>query len=106
MPLTRLDALDVPARLNTEQMARAREVRHGMPGNLSRVTIAWRTIGENVGAADSVEEVHRLMMASRRHRQNILQPAFDAIGLAVARGDDGRVYVTEVFIGRSPGRPK
>lgn len=55
-------------------------------------------MGENVGVADSIREVHRMLMNSSSHRANILGPGFERVGVGVVR-KGGRVWVTEIFAG-------
>ena len=67
--------------------------------NLSReVTADWEKLGENVGTGDSAAQIHDAFMNSPAHRANIVDPAFTYVGIGVARGGDGRIWVTEVFM--------
>ena len=80
-------------------MATHRTVRHnpyitGQCGN-------WQSLGENVGRGPSESAIQRAFMQSPDHRANILDRAFTQIGIGIARGRDGRLYVDEVF--RRPG---
>jgi uncharacterized protein YkwD len=59
---------------------------------------AWRILGENVGAGSGIAAVHREMMQSSSHRENILRRGFDRVGIGIVR-IDGLVWVTEVFAG-------
>ena len=58
--------------------------------------IAMR-IGENVAHARDVVSAHRALYASPGHRENLLRAEFDRFGVAVAEGDDGSVWVAELF---------
>lgn len=90
---------------HAELMARAQEwsnymasqgrISHSNAG--SRVKARWEKIGENVGVGSSVAEVHRMFMASAGHRRNIMDPAFQYIGVGTT-WRDGRVYVSEIFM--------
>jgi uncharacterized protein YkwD len=78
-----------------ETMA-ASGVRHsnlaeGVPGGYSR-------LGENVGWARSVAEMHTMFMNSPAHRASIVSGRFTAYGTGVAVVD-GRYYVVQVFAG-------
>ncbi len=57
-------------------------------------------IGENVAASDSFDAVfiHQGLMESPEHRANILNPHFDAIGIAVVYSNNNKYYVTQDFI--------
>ena len=73
-------------------------------GALSHSTLAdgvpsgWSRLGENVAYAGSVEQAMQALEASPPHRANLLNPAFTSIAIGVVERD-GRVWVTEVFIG-------
>ena len=56
----------------------------------TRSSLGARALGENVAMNGSVEAAHQRLMASPGHRANILNGAFDAVGIAVVR-DAGAV---------------
>ena len=58
----------------------------------------WRYLGENVGWARSVGEMHSLFMASSSHRSSILDRRYTRYGTGVAVVN-GRLYVVLVFGG-------
>jgi hypothetical protein len=55
--------------------------------------------GENVGFAKDALASHEGFMHSPEHRENILHPAYNAVGIGVIRSGDG-IYVTEDFAHR------
>ena len=62
--------------------------------------------GENVAWATSLIEVHEVLMASPRHRENILNADFRQVGIAVVHTTDDKLYVTEDFMApRVPPAP-
>lgn len=64
---------------------------------------AWFRLGENVACGDTHPEVvHRALMASPSHRANILNPAFDRIGVGVIYVGN-TFFVTEDFL--QPAEP-
>jgi uncharacterized protein YkwD len=65
--------------------------------DLDAAKVAWTKWGENVGAGPSVRPVEAAFMTSEHHRENILDPSYEAVGVGVAKATDGRVYVTQVF---------
>lgn len=83
-----------------ERMAREGRISHSNVG--SRVRTSWEKIAENVGVASSTAEVHQLFMNSSTHRRNIMDPAFQYVGVGAA-WRDGRVYVAEIFMRVSGG---
>lgn len=69
---------------------------------LKKLGYAYKSAGENlaIGYLDS-EEVHQAWLASPSHRANILNPQFQEIGLAVAKGEfeGNNVYVVVQIFG-------
>jgi hypothetical protein len=55
-------------------------------------------LGENVAMNRSIEDMHRRLMLSPHHRDNILDRRFTQIGVAVAAAPDGVLYATEDFV--------
>jgi uncharacterized protein YkwD len=53
--------------------------------------------GENVAHAPDVTRAHRVLWSSPSHRENLLQPRFDGVGIGVALDPDGSIWVCEVF---------
>lgn len=60
----------------------------------------WTALGENVGVGYSVQQIESMFESSSPHRANLLSRSFDQIGVGVSHGRDGRVYITQFFIGR------
>jgi uncharacterized protein YkwD len=58
----------------------------------------WRILGENVGWARSVGEMHSMFMNSPEHRANVVSGRYNRVGTGVAVVD-GRYYVVQVFAG-------
>lgn len=58
----------------------------------------WRVLGENVGWANSIAEMHALFMASPAHKANIVNSRYTRIGTGVAQVG-GRYFVVQVFAG-------
>jgi uncharacterized protein YkwD len=55
-------------------------------------------LAENVGMGGDVETVHQAFMNSEHHRENILDPGLNQLGVGVVVAGDGTVYVTEDFL--------
>jgi uncharacterized protein YkwD len=66
-------------------------LREGVPAG-------WQLLGENVAYAGSVEQAMAALEASPPHLANLLNPRFTSIAIGIIERD-GRVWVTEVFIG-------
>lgn len=62
--------------------------------------IGWQSERGDPGFEDDVRSIHDSLMNSPGHRANILNPAFDEVGLGIESGDFGRfdsVMVTQNF---------
>ena len=62
------------------------------------IPAGWNRLGENVAYASSVAKAMAALEASPPHRANLLNPAFTSIAIGIVERD-GRVWVTEIFIG-------
>ena len=64
----------------------------------------WHSIGENLFKSIGVLDLSRTAvngwMRSPSHRKNLLGREWSATGIGVAYGRGGRVYITQIFIGR------
>lgn len=60
----------------------------------------WACIAENLFYCSVVDvnKGHKCLMASPRHRDNILDSRFEQIGVGVYQSPDGRFWVTELFL--------
>jgi hypothetical protein len=100
--LTRDPVLDRVAKSHADRMMRAKQIGHDV-GNgdpkerLERVGISLAHIGENVAHAANVVLAHRALWSSPSHRDNLLQPRFDRVGIGVTTDADGSVWVTQIF---------
>ena len=94
------------AQIHAEQMARAGQQAHVLPGaqyphaedRLAAAGYDWQAYGENLafGQRNSAEAV-RSWMHSRGHRSNIISPAFSELGVGYALDRAGRPYYVQVF---------
>jgi uncharacterized protein YkwD len=101
------DRLAAVARMHSEEMARNGYFSHeGADGSspASRVSMAgikWRSTGENIANCEGVSEAESLFMNEpkfqQNHRWNILNVNYTHVGVGVARGRDGSLYVTQEF---------
>lgn len=60
----------------------------------------WARVGENLFYCSvvDVELGHRSLMESQTHKENILDPTFEQIGVGVFISPDGQFWVTELFL--------
>lgn len=94
-PLALRNDLVRMARRHSVNMARQRLLFHTPCLSCRFPSGSWRALAENVGAGGSVRRIHRTMMRSAGHRQNVLG-GFDALGVGLVRRG-GRFWVTQIF---------
>jgi uncharacterized protein YkwD len=103
-PLLTLDAgLSRAARAHAETMFAARQLSHqfeGEPSLPQRLAAATRTQldqeGENIALDFDAAQGHQHLMLSPPHRANLLNPAYNVVGLGVVRSGD-RLYIVQDF---------
>lgn len=98
-PLARDARLDAIARAHTTAMKKSGDVAHdagdGDPtARLVAAGLHAHLVGENVAHAESALAAVRSLYASPSHRDVLLGPDFDRVGIAVANDTDGSVWVT------------
>jgi uncharacterized protein YkwD len=91
------------ARAHAEAMFAARELSHqfkGEPSLPQRLATATHTQldqeGENIALDFDAADGHQHLMLSPPHRANLLNPAYNVIGLGVVRSGD-RLYIVQDF---------
>ena len=92
------DRLSQIAQDHSQRLAREGRLLHHECLGCTYRGAAWQIMGENVGTGSGIAAVHREMMESAGHRENILRKGFDRVGIGIVRAD-GLVWVTEVFAG-------
>jgi uncharacterized protein YkwD len=103
-PRLTLDAgMSQAARAHAEAMFAARELSHqfaGEPSLPQRLAATTHTQldqeGENVALDFDAEKGHQHLMLSPPHRANLLNPAYNVVGLGVVRSGD-RLYIVQDF---------
>lgn len=103
-PALRLDrGLSQAARLHAQAMADARELSHqfsgepSLPQRLATSTgLQLDQEGENVAFDYDAGHGHEHLMLSAPHRANLLNPAYNVVGLGVVRSGD-RLYIVQDF---------
>jgi uncharacterized protein YkwD len=103
-PLVWDDSLVPIARAHSEEMFRLKYFSHQSPVNgspfdrLKAAGVKYSLAGENLAYAQSVTVAHRGLMESQGHRENILRPEFQRIGIGViSAGAYGRMF-TQMFV--------
>ena len=97
--LARRGDVDAIAVGHSKNMEARRELWHN-DAYFTKATkdrLGAKSVGENVAMNGSVEDMHRRLMNSPRHRDNILDGRFEVIGIGVAASSDGLLFATEDF---------
>jgi uncharacterized protein YkwD len=100
--LKRDPRLDSIAAQHAEAMRRLRRIAHDTgdgdpPARVEAAHLDVLAAGENVAHALDVTRAHRVLWASPSHRENLLQPRFDGIGIGIVADPDGSLWVCELF---------
>jgi len=103
-PSLKLDSgLTAAARTHAQAMLEARQLSHqftGEPALIRRLaatsTLQLDQAGENVALDYSAAGGHEHLMLSPPHRANLLNPAYNVVGLGVVRSGD-RLYIVQDF---------
>lgn len=73
---------------------------YGSPFDMMKAQgITYKTAGENLAGAPTVERAHTGLMNSEGHRANILKPAYTKIGIGIIKGGPYGLMLTQEFIG-------
>ncbi|MGC2742189.1 MAG: CAP domain-containing protein [Candidatus Angelobacter sp.] len=68
-----------------------------LPERLGATGARFTVAAENVALTGFIEDVHLALMSSSGHRANMLNTAYNAVGIGVVQ-DKGKIYVTQDFI--------
>ena len=92
------------ARAHSKNMAMQEKLAHELdgkdPGKRAQdAGYKFAYLGENIAAGDdlSAAEAFKLWMNSPQHKDNMLKPEFNQIGIGIYKNDKGQVYYTQVF---------
>jgi uncharacterized protein YkwD len=94
-------ALASAAREHAARMAQRNVLSHQLPGEpqvQDRATQAgarFTTIAENIAVAPNSATIHSAWMQSPHHRENILDPGLNEVGIGVVKGSDGLFAVQD-----------
>ena len=102
-PLTLDAGLSRAARAHAEAMVAAGQLSHqflGEPSLPQRLATTSNLLlersGENVALDYNAAGAHQHLMVSPHHRENLLNPAYNVVGLGVVRSGD-RLYIVQDF---------
>ena len=102
-PLAVDPALCRIARIKSQDMRDNQYFAHTSPtygdvrSMLRRFGYDFSSAGENIAHHASVEKAQAAFLSSPGHRKNIMSTAYTKVGLGVAIGSAGDVYLTQIF---------
>jgi hypothetical protein len=92
----------------TDHMVAGATLAHdpNLAGEVSSVEASWSKAGENVGVGGDVDLLFQAFVASAAHYRNLVDPAFNAIGVCVTwTADHSRMYTTHRFVANGSAAP-
>jgi Cysteine-rich secretory protein family len=101
-PLRWDGALYRAAQAHAQEMASRASISHQYPGELElaargrQAGARFSSISENVAQSSTAVKIHDAWMNSTGHRDNLLDPLVDAVGISVLRRN-GQLYAVEDF---------
>lgn len=101
-PLRRDSRLALAAQDHARAMAAHATISHQFPGEpelaarASSAGVRFSVVEENVGQAPTAVRIHDLWMHSPHHRDNLLDPAVDSVGISVI-AVNGELYAVQDF---------
>ena len=93
------DYLRGMAERQAQRMADRGDIYHNpnLGGEITSSGMDWRKVGENVGMGPNVDLIEDAFLKSPHHYENIIDPSYNIAGIGAIKGDDGRMYVVQVF---------
>jgi hypothetical protein len=85
------------ARNWAQSMANAGEISHN-PNFPNQVTADWKKLGENVGRGGDVDSLFTAFVNSPAHYKNLVDPAFNHVGVGVVIRPDGTMFTSHQFM--------
>jgi uncharacterized protein YkwD len=109
-PLQWDERLAQAARDHSKLMADSNQLGHVLQGEqgvaerLAATGIHYNRSGENVGYDTKFDDLTNAWMHSPPHRENMLNPEYNVVGIGVAKNDDGVYFATQDFAHALPQR--
>ncbi|MEX2294529.1 MAG: CAP domain-containing protein [Acidimicrobiales bacterium] len=92
------------ARNWTEKMVANGGISHN-PNLANEIKGDWTKAGENVGVGYSVDALMQAFIKSPKHYENLVDPAWNYLGVGVTLGADGRIWTTHNFMALRESAP-
>jgi len=91
--------LEAIAQQQADRMAARDAIYHNpnLKSDADANGVKWTWIGENVGVGPDVNKVHQGFLASPGHRENIVYPDYNTIGVGTAIAKDGSIFVAHAY---------
>jgi uncharacterized protein YkwD len=96
------------ARAHSQELAASGAFRHASADGtqpsvrLSKAGVQWVSMGENLAMGQTVVRAEAMLMNEPKfqenHRANIVNPTFTKVGVGIAAGPDGMLYITQEFV--------
>lgn len=88
------------AKQHSRAMAKEGYIYHSTEEQLRAALgdVDWSLGGENVGVGGSLDSLQRAFMASKLHRQNILNKTYDHMAVGIVKSNDS-LWITVIFYG-------
>jgi uncharacterized protein YkwD len=67
---------------------------------MAKYGVTYKTAGENIAGNSSVAGAHTALMNSAGHRANILNKAYNYVGIGIVSGGQYGMMFTQEFVGR------
>lgn len=101
-PLRRDSRLDELAAEHAEAMQANARLAHDVGAGDAYIRVSpdfpdSPLLGENIAHATNLRAAHRALWLSPAHRQNLLRREYGIVGVGVAQGTDGEVWVCQLF---------
>jgi len=98
-PLATASDATAKAQQHATDMAAARSLFHSS-SLTSGLQPGAHAFGENICVASTVSQIESILEGSPPHRDTMLSTRYNQLGVGIAYGSDGRIYVSETFVGR------
>ena len=92
----------------TDHMVAVATLAHdpNLASEVSSVEASWTKAGENVGVGGDVDSLFQAFVNSPAHYRNLVDPAFNGIGVCVTwAADHSRMYTTHRFVANGTSAP-
>lgn len=88
--------LQMEAQRYARFMAEKDIFEHRSPLGQNLENLDWRSLGENIAWHWNVRRAHESLMDSKGHRENILEPTYNKIGIGIYKKDD-YFWICQIF---------